>query len=79
MTSLETRSVKRNTRTVANNRGTKGGKKKEALENGGERRRRKTWTRFNGAFKFFRFFLEGGGGIIGAGKVLTREKRGKRA
>ena len=58
VTSLETRSVKRDTR-VANNRGAK----RRGEERGGGKsvRRRKTWTRFNGAFKFFRFFLEGEG------------------
>lgn len=58
VTSLETRSAKRDTR-VANNRGTK----RRGEERGGGKsvRRRKTWTRFNGAFKFFRFFLEGEG------------------
>lgn len=58
VTSLETRSAKRDTR-VANNRGAK----RRGEERGGGKsvRRRKTWTRFNGAFKFFRFFLEGEG------------------
>lgn len=58
MTSLETRSAKRDTR-VANNRGAK----RRGEERGGGKsvRRRKTWTRFNSVFKFFRFFLEGEG------------------
>lgn len=84
VTSLETRSVKRNTRTRVANNETKGERrkkrkkkreeKKEALENPGE-----TWTRFNGAFKFFRFFLEGEGNNWGRKGIDPGEERDERA
>lgn len=85
VTSLETRSVKRNTRTrVANNETKRGGRGGRRNERRRKRRwkirgRRKTWTRFNGAFKFFRFFLEGEGNNWGRKGIDPGEEREERA